>query len=303
MKKVLVLVAAMMAAVCSAKAEVSFAYDAGADIVSSYLWRGQYLGGLSFQPNLAVGYDGEKSSLRIGAWGNVGASDYMFKKGLANYIDADGEEVNPNTRFVPEVDIVGQFSALGLSVGFNHYYYCDGSNFFSWKQADLFDENGEVKTTTTTEVWAGYNFGYFFGNKAGAYFNWYTTVAGGDFNYDEATDTYKRAYSSYMEVGYEMCFENVGITIGAQVGMSPWKSENTYGNEKFAVVNVSAKINKEWELDKVTIDLYAQGSINPNGLVTDKNDPNYNLLLLKAAGDDKIGMQKLNGTIGLGFWF
>ena len=294
MKKVLVLVAAMMAAVCSAKAEVSFAYDAGADIVSSYLWRGQYLGGLSFQPNLAVGYDGEKSSLRIGAWGNVGASDYMFRK--------DAGDGTGYTRFVPEVDIVGQFSALGLSVGFNHYYYCDGSNFFSWKQADLFDENGEVKTTTTTEVWAGYNFGYFFGNKAGAYINWYTTVAGGDFNYDEATDTYKRAYSSYMEVGYEMCFENVGITLGAQVGMSPWKSE-MYGNEKFAVVNVSAKINKEWELDKVTIDLYAQGSINPNGLVTDKNDPNYNLLLLKAAGDDKIGMQKLNGTIGLGFWF
>lgn len=284
----------MMAAVCSAKAEVSFAYDAGADIVGAYLWRGQYLGGLSFQPNLAVGYDGEKSSLRIGAWGNVGASDYMFRK--------DAGDGTGFTRFVPEVDIVGQFDALGLSVGFNHYYYCDGSNFFSWKQADLFDENGEVKTTTTTEVWAGYNFGYFFGNKAGAYINWYTTVAGGDFNYDEATDTYKRAYSSYMEVGYEMCFENVGITIGAQVGMSPWKSE-MYGNEKFAVVNVSAKINKEWELDKVTIDLYAQGSINPNGLVTDKNDPNYNLLLLKAAGDDKIGMQKLNGTIGLGFWF
>lgn len=292
----------MMAAVCSAKAEVSFAYDAGADIVSSYLWRGQYLGGLSFQPNLAVGYDGEKSSLRIGAWGNVGASDYMFKKGLANYIDEAGDEINPNTQFKPEVDIVGQFSALGLSVGFNHYYYCDGSNFFSWKNADLFDENGEVKTTTTTEVWAGYNFGYFFGNKAGAYFNWYTTVAGGDFNYDEATDTYKRAYSSYMEVGYEMCFENVGITLGAQVGMSPWKSEKTYGNEKFAVVNVSAKINKEWELDKVTIDLYAQGSINPNGLVTDKNNPDYNLLLLKAAGDEK-SVQKLNGTIGLGFWF
>lgn len=284
----------MMAAVCSAKAEVSFAYDAGADIVGAYLWRGQYLGGLSFQPNLAVGYDGERSSLRIGAWGNVGASDYMFRK--------DAGDGTGFTRFVPEVDIVGQFSALGLSVGFNHYYYCDGSNFFSWKNADLFDENGEVKTTTTTEVWAGYNFGYFFGNRAGAYINWYTTVAGGDFNYDEATDTYKRAYSSYMEVGYEMCFENVGITIGAQVGMSPWKSE-MYGNEKFAVVNVSAKINKEWELDKVTIDLYAQGSINPNGLVTDKNDPNYNLLLLKAAGDDKIGMQKLNGTIGLGFWF
>ena len=99
----------MMAAVCSAKAEVNFAYDAGADIVGAYLWRGQYLGGLSFQPNLAVGYDGEKSSLRIGAWGNVGASDYMFRK--------DAGDGKGFTRCVPEVDIVGQFSALGLSVG------------------------------------------------------------------------------------------------------------------------------------------------------------------------------------------
>lgn len=289
MKKVLVLAAAMMAAVCSAKAEVKFAYDAGADIVSSYIWRGQYLGGLSFQPNLTFGYDGEKSSLRLGAWGNVGASDYMFRK--------DAGDDTGFTRFVPEVDIVGQFSALGLSVGFNHYYYCDGTSFLNWKSvADIETYGG----TSTTEVWAGYNFGYFFGNRAGAYFNWYTTVAGGDLCYNEAGEAY-RAYSSYMEVGYDMCFENVGITLGAQVGMSPWKSE-MYGNEKFAVVNVSAKISKEWELDKVTINLFAQGSINPNGLITDKNDPNYNLLLLKAAGDDK-SVQKLNGTIGLGFWF
>ena len=289
MKKVLVLAAAMMAAVCSAKAEVKFAYDAGADIVSSYIWRGQYLGGLSFQPNLTFGYDGEKSSLRLGAWGNVGASDYMFRK--------DAGDGTGFTRFVPEVDIVGQFSLFGLSVGFNHYYYCDGTSFLNWKSvADIETYGG----TSTTEVWAGYNFGYFFGNRAGAYFNWYTTVAGGDLCYNEAGEAY-HAYSSYMEVGYDMCFENAGITLGAQVGMSPWKSE-MYGNEKFAVVNVSAKISKEWELDKVTINLFAQGSINPNGLITDKNDPDYNLLLLKAAGDDK-SVQKLNGTIGLGFWF
>ena len=50
MKKVLVLAAAMVAVVMSAKAEVEFAYDAGAEVVSSYIWRGQYNGGLSLQP-------------------------------------------------------------------------------------------------------------------------------------------------------------------------------------------------------------------------------------------------------------
>ena len=51
MKKVLVLVAAtMMAVFVSAESKVEFAYEAGADVVSSYIWRGQYNGGLSSQP-------------------------------------------------------------------------------------------------------------------------------------------------------------------------------------------------------------------------------------------------------------
>ena len=279
--------AALVAAVCSAKAEVEFAYDAGAELVSSYIWRGQYNGGLSLQPDLEIGYDGSHSSLRIGAWGNIGASDWMFKK--------DQGDGTGYTKFMPEIDIVGTFTLYGLSVGFNHYYYCDGSNFFSWKNADLFDENGDVKTTTTTEVWAGYNFNHFFGPKAGAYINWYTTVAGGDFNYDEDADTYSRAWSSYLEIGYEYCFEDAGVTLGAQVGMSPWKSD-LYGNDKFAVTNVSLKINKDWEFEHMTLSLFGQGTVNPNGI--DKTN-----VFVNAAGDDKLYQQKLNGVIGLGFWF
>ena len=84
--------------------------------------------------------------------------------------------------------------------------------------------------------------------------------------------------------------------------MSPWASD-LYGNSKFAVVSVSAKIDKEWEFDKFSLNLFAQGSINPNGLVSDPNNPEYNLLLWKAAGDDKLYTQRLNGVIGLGIWF
>lgn len=291
MKKVLVLVAAVMAVVASANAKAAFAYEAGAEIVSAYIWRGQYNGGLSFQPEVLFGYDGEHTALRLGAWSSLGSSDLMFRK--------DQGDGTGFTRFMPELDIIGSFTACGLSVGFNHYYYCDGSNFFNWKSvAEIAEQGG----TSTTEVWAGYNFSHFFGDKAGAYINWYTTVAGNDLIIEETTGEARRAWSSYLEVGYDYTFESVGITLGAQVGMSPWASD-LYGNSKFAVTNVSAKFDKEWELDKCSINLFAQGSINPNGLVTDPNSPDYNLLLWKAAGDDKLYIQRLNGVIGLGIWF
>ena len=287
MKKIFLLTAAFMAVALSAKAEIKFAYEAGAEVVSTYIWRGQYNGALSLQPDLEIGYDGEHTSLRIGAWASIGASDWMFRKD-----QGDGTGL---TRFMPEVDIIGSFSVYGLNVGFNHYYYCDGSNFFSWqKDADLFDENGELNTTSTTEVWAGYNFGDVFGEKAGAYFNWYTIVAGADFNTDDNGDA-KRAWSSYIELGYDYTWENVGITLGAQLGMSPWASP-LYGNEKFAVTNISLKFNKEWEVGPCTIDLFAQASVNPDGI-------NKENCFIWKAGDEKLYNQKLNGVIGLGFWF
>lgn len=283
-KKVLVLVAAMTAVVLSAEAEVEFAYDAGAEIVSAYIWRGQYNGGLSFQPDVEVGFDGEHTSLRVGAWANIGASDWKFRK--------DQGDGTGFTRFVPEIDIIGSFSVYGFNVGFNHYYYCDGTSFLNWKSVETIDTYGG---TSTTEVWAGYNFGHVFGDKAGAYINWYTTVAGNDLVYDENTGEARRAWSSYLELGYDYTFEDAGVTLGAQLGMSPWASD-LYGNSKFAVTNISLKINKEWDLDKCSIDLFAQGSLNPDGVNKDN-------AYINAAGDDKLYLQKLNGVIGLGFWF
>jgi hypothetical protein len=157
-------------------------------------------------------------------------------------------------------------------------------------------------------LWVGYNFGHFFGEYAGAYVNWYTTVGGGG-DLKAETDPAKilagqtecQAYSSYIELGYDYTFEDLGLTIGAQVGLSPWESP-IYGNDKFACTNVSLKIDKEWEFDKCTLNLFASGSINPDGLVTDKSNADYNVFI-NAAGDDKLYNQKLNGFIGLGIWF
>jgi len=270
---------------------VEFAYEAGAELVSAYLWRGQYNGGLSFQPDLEIGFDAQDGAMefRAGVWGNIGASDWKFVK---NAGDGSGY-----TKFMPELDVILRYTAYGASVGFNHYYYCDGSNFFSWKKdADLIelDVNGDpfINTTSTTEVWFGYNFDHFFGQ--GAYFNWYTTIAGNDFVWDES-DKPHRAWSTYIELGYDYTWENIGLTLGGQIGMSPWASD-LYGNSKFAVTNLSLKLNKEWEFDVVTLDLFAQGTLNPDGI-------NKENAYINAAGDDKLYMQKLNGCIGLGVWF
>ena len=49
--------------------------SAGADIVSSYIWRGTNCGGVSIQPNLSIGYKG----LSLGAWGSVGIDQHDTK--------------------------------------------------------------------------------------------------------------------------------------------------------------------------------------------------------------------------------
>ena len=299
MKKIFSLVAAMMMAVTmmaqeeEASKPVSFAYEAGAEVVSAYIWRGQYNGSLSFQPTASVGFDAldEAIQFRAGVWASLGASDWEFKQ---NKNDGRGY-----TKFMPELDIIASFSAYGASVGVNHYYYCDGSHFFSWKSKDerFFDADDELNSTSMTEFWFGYNFDHFFGQNA--YINWYTVVAGADleatYNDNDVRVGINRFWSSYIELGYSYTWDNIGLTLGGELGMSPWKSD-LYGNSSFAVTNISVKLNKEWEVGPCTIDLFAQGSLNPDG-VSSRN------AIIAGAGDDKLYNQKLNAVIGCGFWF
>ena len=264
--------------------DIKFAYEAGADLVSAYLWRGQYNGGLSLQPEALVGFDvlDEAVQVRGGVWANIGASDWKFQKGLHEL-----PGYNPNTYFVPEVDFIASVYAYGASLGYNAYYYCDDGS------------------THQSELWFGYNFSHFFGEYAGAYINWYTTVGGGGDRVLAPTLANplheKQAFSSYLELGYDYTFEQYGLTLGAQLGLSPWESP-IYGNDQLALVNMSLRVDKEFDFDVCTLNIWAQGMLNPDGLVSDPNDLYYNVFV-DAAGDDKIGVQKLNGCIGVGVWF
>lgn len=79
--------------------------------------------------------------------------------------------------------------------------------------------------------------------------------------------------------------------------MSPWKS-GLYGNDRFAVVNVSVRLQKDWDLDVCQLSLFAEGAINPYGVRQDKNS-----VFINKAGMEKVYCQTMNGTIGLGVWF
>lgn len=293
MKKVLVVAAALMAAVMSVKAEkkespVTFQYEAGAEVVSAYLWRGLYNGGLSFQPTASIGFDAKDDDIqfRVGFWASLGASDWKFQKGLA---EGPGGE-NYNTYFVPETDFMASLRLWGATLGVIHYYYYGGQPFFS----------GLEDGGSQTDIYIGYDLGQTLKN-VNLYFNWYTMVAGSD-GYvaqdKDGNDYTKRAFSSYIEIGYRLDLP-YDINLEFQIGMTPWKSLYTNYEGNFAVNNISARFGKTWTVgdDICDIELFALGSINTFDIRKDN-------IFVNAAGDSKLGgMQKLNGTIGVGFWF
>lgn len=251
---------------------IDFAYDAGFDLVSTYVWRGQYSGALSLQPTLAVGFNAadDKVQFRVGGWGSIGFGDYMFRKN--------------NIIMVPEVDVYATFDIYGLRLGATHYYYFGGTPYF----AGVDDDGG-----SQTEVQAGYDFGVL--TPIHLYLNWYTMVAGND-----AKSPGTRAFSSYAEIGYRFHFDH-NIMLDLQVGMTPWCGMYTGYDDGwkngFAVTNVAVRFDKEWELEHCTLDLFAQASVNPYQIDKD------NVFIWDTYDNKCGGQQKLNGVIGLGVWF
>lgn len=258
---------------------VEFVYEAGAELVTSYLWRGQYNGGLSFQPTVSVGYEGQNTALSVGAWASLGASDWRFKKGEPYYTvtNEDGEEEydgTPNTYFIPELDLFANFDFFGASIGATYY------QFFSWMEnTRKFDPNYQLEVTFQ------YSLEHFL--DIPLYIQWNTMVAATEFDHKDLA-----SYASYLELGYQHTFP-YDITLAGKIGMSPWQND-VYYNSRFAVVNLDLRLEKAWEFDACQLTLFAEGSINPH-----MEKPAFNW----EAGDDKLCNQPVNGTIGLGIWF
>ena len=87
--------------------EASSSFDAGADIVSNYIWRGSKFGtGPAIQPYVEF----STGNLAIGSWGSFGITDNES----------------------PEADLYLSYGFdFGLSVGITDYYF-PGSNYFDY---------------------------------------------------------------------------------------------------------------------------------------------------------------------------
>lgn len=114
-----------------------------ADIVNQYIWRGQDLGNVSFQPTLGVSYQG----FSLSAWGSVGLSDSSDTK---------------------EFDLTATYTIGGLSFGITDYWFNVGldpkNRYFKY------DAHG---TNHIFEAAIGYDFEVMS-------LQWFTNFAGND---------------------------------------------------------------------------------------------------------------------------
>ena len=285
MKKIFTLVAAAMIAVSTFAFEYErpgFEWSAGCEFTTAYLWRGMNYGGMSFQPDVSVGYAG----VSLEAWVNIGAINNSFKE------------------FNPELDLTLSYKIAGLSVGFTHYYYFDKTKYFDYRKPKLgYDEEGNwgvlPHATNQTEVFAKFEFGEFF-EKIPLTVTWSTFIGGDDWRpvYDEIiTDSIvglKQAYSSYLEVSYKAELP-LGFSLTPTVGFSPWAScYNDYEN-KFSVNNIS--LRADWELgvkDVFMLNVFGTMMLNTAGINKDN---------VWTSAANSYATRRLNFAAGVGIWF
>ena len=257
--------------------ESAFFYEVGADLVSSYLWRGQNLGGLSLQPSVTLGWNG----LYLCTWANIGADNWKFQK------------------LNPELDITIGYDNYGVQLDLTHLYYFYGDKYFK----GLGDANNEY-SSSTMELHAGINIGEWV-EKVPLSIDWYTTVLGYDpiFNNQGEIEVNEngnatRAYSTYIQVGYDITLP-LDIILGIKVGFTPWRGmysdyEEVWKNgQTIGINNIQLRAEREFELKGICLNVWGEAMFNCYGVTKDN--------IIKTFGE--ASSQKLNACIGVGVYF
>ena len=283
MKRLCVFVATVLMGISAVRAYdfPGFEYTVGADLTTAYLWRGMNYGGLSFQPDVMIGYGGAK----VEAWANLSPSDWKFQE------------------FAPELDITLSYSIMGLTVGVNHQYYFDKTKYFDYRKPSLTDwENGDY-AGNQTELFAKMEFGELF-ESVPLTILWSTFVGGDDWcplyedeNDPEKLTGLKKAYSSYLEFSFDAELP-LGFTLTPTLGFTPWKSLYTYYDGNFALNNIGLKLNWELEIaDHFAIDVYGITTLNTYGV----NAHNLFATTGNAYSQD-VSSRHWNFALGVGIW-
>lgn len=260
--------------------EDNFSLDIGADIVSSYLWRGYNLGGLSIQPSVTFWWKG----LYASAWANIGADNWTF------------DDINP------ELDITIGYDNFGLQLDVTHLYYFDGDPYFP---RGGFNPIPEQESSSTMEAHAGFHLGDLV-EKFPLSIDWYTTIYGTDYFINEEGKA-QRAWSTYIEVGYDFNLP-LGLLLNARVGMTPWRGLYSNYNEVWknaktvAINNVNLRLERDIEFKHVFLGVWGECMLNCYGI--DKT--NVKTELQHAINDfdsQNSSYQRLNFRIGASLYF
>lgn len=257
--------------------ERGISFEVGADLVSSYLWRGYHLGGLSIQPSVTLDWKG----LYLSGWANIGADNWKF------------QELNP------ELDITIGYDNFGFKLDLTHLYYFGGEKYFK----GLGDANNPFGSSTM-ELHAGIDVGEWT-EVLPLTFDWYTTVLGYDPVFDDEGQLMltpggnaKRAYSTYIQVGYDITLP-LDIILGIKVGFTPWKGmysdyEEVWTNGRtVGFNNIQLRAEREFELKHLYINVWGEAMFNCYGV------NKYNIINTIT----ESYAQKLNACVGVGIYF
>lgn len=250
--------------------EIGLSLEVGADVVSSYLWRGQNLGGMSIQPSVTLDWNG----LYVSGWASIGSDNWSFQE------------------LYPELDITIGYDNYGVQVDLTHLYYFSGDAYF----AKGGFKAQEQESASTMELHAGFHLGDLV-EKVPLSIDWYTTIYGDDCYQDELGQ-WQRAWSTYIQVGYDFTLP-LDIVLGARVGITPWRGmysnyEEVWKNAKtVAINNINLRLEREFELKSIYLAVWGECMLNCYGL--DKTN-------LTTALENKFD-QRLNWGIGGSIYF
>lgn len=214
-------------------------FEAGAELTSQYVWRGMRTAGLQFQPEATMTI----GNLSVNAWASFGAEDWGFH---GDY---------------KELDLTLSYELGPVELSLTNYYYFSG-RFIGTRNA-LYDDGSQLE--------AGIK--YTFPNIP-LYIAANTVIAGADGRLEVFSNLpvapIKRAYSTYIEVGYEWGNEEKGWNYQVQAGFSPWKG--MYGNYlKGGFNNLTARVDKSWPIGNAQFYTFLQPSFN----LVSKHTQNY----------------------------
>lgn len=204
--------------------------EAGADLVSGYIWRGQDLGNVSIQPSLCVSYKG----FSLSAWGSAGI---------------EKEDVK-------ELDLTLGYSTGGFSISVIDYWSNGGPGYFHY---------GSHCTNHVFEAQVGYDFGplalNWYTNFAGA--------DGVNKDGDRAYSSYISATVPFKLAGMEWTVEAGAVPWSTDFynyteNPNDPDQPSCNGSNGFTVCDISLGVSKEIKItESFSVPAFAKITVNP----------------------------------------